>query len=889
MARIVAQEIIKKAFLQGKNLEECRQELIREAERKGLPRPDDQMVMELFGEVEEYNRYIISERKKTTARPEFETTHIWREFNNPDLETEMPHWFRYEKSLKENDWPNEDIQSVQESSTDIMDAILEAEKKKWNHSKGNPVKGLILGHVQSGKTASMAGVMALAADSGYDMVIVLSGIHNALNYQTARRFEKDLWTYTRHGQNFRPRPQAQDYVQSLRYRRSSWCNITVETDLIRYGQHPFVDLAKPLFGVFKKNVTVLKKLSEWIQSNGQFFGEDFKLLIIDDECDQASPNTADYQEGEESATNSELRNLIYNEYFPKVTYIGYTATPFATILNQPPGERSLYPEDFIHTLRKPVRHFGTREVFGEVSESEIPMAVIMNPESEDDEEEYWQTELRRAVAYFICASASRNHVRNQNKYTTMLVHTSSRILEHRHWSRVIAYIINTYKDNQALLKEDCRKVWEEQRNRLLPQKLSEIFGLDDNEFTVTEQFGEIADKLSLVLTGTDGFGPLKVCVDNSQPGDFERLSYPDLSEEDIKPYPIIVVGGNTLSRGLTLEGLTVSFFLREVSQMDSLLQMGRWFGYRRGYEDLVRVWTTGTTLEYFHHIGSVEIDLREQIETLYTNSGVSPDEVALSVKTHPSMRVVRSNAMQAATDGAVYFGSAPQTYYFRHKDSDWLINNWNAANELLGRLYFDKPKYAKATVQDILDFLYKVRVHEHHASAMGPKYLSEFIEKANENGHLANWNVAVAARLSGKNNDPGHLESYQLLLRTRLELESQIYPDDANIKSLRAPGDLFIDLEPDKSLPEEEKLSATNSPAARADLMKKRELKPEDRPGLILLYPIKKNAEPHENIKKGRADLDAVHDVLGWSIVFPQAASDNMRDLYDRVAINFKQ
>ena len=887
MLRIHAQEIIKKAFMQGKNLEECRQELIQQADRKGLQRPDDQMVIGLFREVEEYNKYIISERKKTTARPEFETTRIWREFESLDLETEMPHWFRYEKSLRENDWPNDDIHSVQESSTDIMDAILDAEKKKWNQNTGEPVKGLVLGHVQSGKTASMAGVMAIAADIGYDMVIVLSGVHNSLNEQTTQRFENDLWTYTKHGKNFRPRNRAQDYVQSLKNRRSSWYNITIESDLLRDGQHNFVDLAKPLFGVFKKNVAVLNRLSNWIQDNGRFFGENFRLLIIDDECDQASPNTKDYIKGEESATNNALSNLIYNDFFPKVTYIGYTATPFATILNQPPGERSLYPEDFIHTLRKPDRHFGTREVFGYDIEGDMPMAVIMKPEGMEDNDAFWQAELKRAVAYFICVCASRNHVRNQHSYTTMLVHTSSRIIEHRDWSRVIKDIIKEYKNNQILLKEDCCKVWEEQRGRLVPWQLSEIFGLDENEFIDTEQFDEIADKLYCVLEGSNSFDPLKVCVDNSEPGDFERLSYPDLSEQINKPYPVIVIGGNTLSRGLTLEGLTVSFFLRDVSQMDSLLQMGRWFGYRRGYEDLVRVWTTETTLEYFQHIGTVEIDLREQIETLYANSGVSPDEVALSVKTHPGMRIVRRAAMQAATDRAVYFGSAPQTFYFRHKDLDWLLNNWEAANILLAKLHFEKPEYAKASVQDVLEFLNKIMVHEHHAGSMGPQYLSDFIVKANENGHLTNWNVAVASNLKG-NSIAGRLESYKFVLRTKLDQQSQLYPGDANIKSLRAPGDLFIDLEPDESLPEEVQISKTNSPAARAALLNKREVNHEDRPGLILLYPIKRKAEPLDYIKRGRADLDAVHDVLGWSIVFPHAASENMRDLYDRVAINLQ-
>jgi hypothetical protein len=888
MLSVIASEIIKKAISEGKNLEECRQELIYQAQRRGMQYPDDEMVIRLFHEVEEYNRYIVSERKKNTARPVFDRTRIWREFDSIDLETELPHWYRYQKSLKENGWSSEDIQSVQESSTDILDAIFEAEERKWIQGQGKPVKGLVLGYVQSGKTASMAGVMALAADRGYDMVIVLSGIHNALNTQTTRRFENDLWTYEKHGNNFGENARAQEYVQQLKTFRTSWYNITPRRDHIRAGDHPFVNLAKPIFGVFKKNVAVLNRLSTWITDNGRFFGNDFKLLIIDDECDQASPNTKDYTTGEESRINNALSNLIYNSHFPKVTYIGYTATPFAAILNEPPGHRSLYPEDFIHTLRKPQRHFGTEEVFGHDNSHDTPMAVIMKNSDDMDEELFMRTQLRKAIAYFICACASRNLLRSQKKYSTMLVHTSGRVLDHGSLASEIESVLDDYRRFPEKMKLECKEIWEEQRNRLGPDILSEIFGLPADEFNVTEPFDEISEKLPLVLSGSDNFLQLKVCVDNSNPGSYHRLDYPDLNINGNKPYPIIVIGGNTLSRGLTLEGLTVSFFMRMVDQMDTLLQMGRWFGYRRGYEDLVRVWTTDTTLGYFQHLSDVERDLRDQIESLYTNSGVSPDQVALTVKTHPSMRVVRKVAMQAATFKAVYFGTAPQTYYFKHKNYQWLQKNWNVANDLLSRLEFNELDYAATGPDEIIKFLSGINVHELHSEVMGPDFLINFIQKTNNNGHLRNWHVAVASRLRDDAINPNTLESYKYIVRTKLKTSAPGYPEDANIKTLRAPGDLFIDLKPDKNDPEEALISNTNSPVARMELLDHRQISAENRPGLLLLYPIKKHVEPDEITRTEREDLDAVHDVLGWSIVFPHATAPDMKDLYERVGIDLK-
>lgn len=888
MIEYIVYEILKEGFSMGFDLEQCRQKLIKDLRRRGFQPLADSKIIEIFNSVAQYSHHVVLQRRKTTARPYFTRTRVWRDFDAEDLQVKMPHWNRYKKSLEENGWSDEDIHSVQQSSTDIYDAISDAETRKWASDHAQPIKGLVLGYVQSGKTASMAGVMAIAADYDYDMVIVLSGIHNKLNDQTTRRFENDLWTYVKHGHNYIPKRDAYNHVMHLKNHRQSWYNITSETDNLRAGQMQFLDIAKPIFGVFKKNATILNNLNNWIENNGHFFGNNFKLLIIDDECDQASPNVRDYKTGEESTINKRLTDIIYNNHFPYVTYIGYTATPFASILNEPPGERSLYPEDFIHTLAKPVRHFGVKEVFGQSQDSDIPMAVIMKQLKESDDDEELVKELKSAIAYFICVCASRYFIRGHSKHTTMLVHTSSRVNEHQEWKNIISTIVNNFKDNNDDMIDECRIIWEKQRLRLSPDVLSRIFNMNESEFVATEPFSSIQPELVRVLNGTDKIDALKISMDNSSANTNERLFYPDLSVESNKPCPIIAVGGNTLSRGLTLEGLTVSFFLRDVVQMDSLLQMGRWFGYRRGYEDLVRVWTTKTTLDYFQHIGLVEMDLREQILGLYKDSGVSPDEVALTVKTHPQMRVVRASAMQAASDRAVYFGTAPQTYYFKHKDQAWLKNNWDAANSLLKDLDFSDHMFATATPRDLFDFFDRVNVHELHTESMGPEYLKEFLKNANDNGHLLHWNVAVASKPKIQDVNLNQLEGYKYIVRSKIEYAPPEFPGDANIKTLRAPGDLFLDLNISSMDSEEKRLSATNSPAARSRLFDYRKIDHEDRPGLLLLYPIKKHAEKHEIRGTGRLDLDAVSDILGWSIVLPTAGSVNMSELYERVGIQIK-
>lgn len=887
MITVLTSEILKHAFSAGYNLEESRQYLLNELSNRGLPHPNDQLIIDTFNELIEYNDHIINDRCSNTARPHFDKIWIWRDFDSLDLETEMPHWYRYQKSLIDAGWSLSEVQSVQRSSTDIFDAIKDAESRKWTKNKSKPVKGLVMGYVQSGKTASMAGVMAIAADYGYDMVIVLSGIHNKLNEQTTRRFENDLWTYAKYAQNHRPRSEATNFVNYLKAHKKSWYHLTSLTDKLVEGQDQFFNLSKPIFGVFKKNIKVLEYLNTWKKNNSSYFDNNLKLLIIDDECDQASPNVKDYSSNEESAINGELTKIIHSKHFPYVSYIGYTATPFASILNQPPGHKSLYPEDFIHCLPKPTRYFGVEQVFGNNDDGSDSMAVVIKDieGSKQEKMESLKSELRKAVSYFICACAARYHVRNHLKHTTMLVHTSSRVKDHEEWKTIIEDIINNFKEYPQKLIATSREVWNEQMGRMDPTVLSSIFGIDEIEFQKTERFSSIKDHLLAVLEGSKFADPLAIAVDNSKAEENDKLQYPNLDDDINKPRPVIAVGGNTLSRGLTLEGLTVSFFLREVNQMDSLLQMGRWFGYRRGYEDLVRIWTTQTTLDNFRHIGNVELDIRDQVNSLYTSYGITPDEVAITVKTHPGLRIVRRSAMQAATNKAVYFGIAPQTYYFKHRDKKWLRDNWNAANDLLKNLNFTTNLYANIGSYELFNFFDCIKVHELHEKMMGPHYLKKFIMNANDNGHLLSWNVAVASTLKDEDLKPNFLESYKYIVRSKIKGSPPGYKQDANIKTLRSPGDLFIDMDISVNNHNEKNIAEINSPAAREKLFEHRNIRPEERPGLLLLYPIKKHAEPHEIRGKHRVNLDAVHDVLGWSIVLPDVDKKNRVELYERVGI----
>jgi len=872
--------------------------LYDEVAQRGVLMPEEAVLARIFANVHELHLRNRETEKSKIMHFAVGGTPDLPSFPLPEGDkSRYPHWFEYKANLIKKGFSQVEINSIEYNAGVIVESII-------NVKNGNPntvVKGLVLGHVQSGKTASMAAVMAMAADRGFDLVFVLSGIHNALNMQTSLRFEQDLGTYNKYAERNGIPGNLHDILRVKRHAhqyRLSWDNLTPPLD--RNGNvvegmddmsdaASMVDVNLPAFGVVKKNQAVLRHLLDWISYNNPYL-MGLRMLIIDDECDQASPNAADVTlPDEKTAINRLVHELIGNGYITDVTYIGYTATPFANILNEPPGPTSLYPEHFIHALPKPSRHFGSEEVFGakEIGSDTLAPMTILIPDlpagrgAREVPEDHVEM-LRSALAYFVCSCAARFYNRGlTDKHATMLVHTSSRVDDHELWANKIVDIIEDFRVNPIAFESLACEIWNQERNRLSPERLEQIFELPRSNFFETETFDSIKDYLSEVLNGGSRCNPAVVRIDNSRPGTYQRLFYKGIDEES-KPDPIIVVGGNTLSRGLTLEGLTVSYFARTVSQADSLMQMGRWFGYRPRYEDLVRVWTTATTLANFEYVCELEADLREQIRNLYEESDLSPSDVALTVMTSPQMRVVRRNAMQSARNKAAYFGNAPQTYYFHHRNENWLKYNWSAANNLLFGLNRNSNRSFAAPLTKVFEFLKSIQVHPYHQDSMNPEELLEFVKNANGEGYLAKWNIAVAsADWEGEGN---RLEDYKMIVRTKVKTLNPRYPQDANIKALRAPKDLFLDFDLFREV--EKKIESVNSPAARMRLMNERNISLQDRPGLILLYPIMQSAPKHKiDDPDMREDLDAVAPVLGWSIVFPSVSGRGMENMFNRIGI----
>jgi hypothetical protein len=371
-------------------------------------------------------------------------------------------------------------------------------------------------------------------------------------------------------------------------------------------------------------------------------------------------------------------------------------------------------------------------------------------------------------------------------------------------------------------------------------------------------FDEVLGTLRDVVRDT------RVVIDNYRSTD--RLNY------ESGPVTAIAVGGNTLSRGLTLEGLISSLFVRAVSAYDTLLQMGRWFGYRNHYGDLPRIWMTDELAEWFKHLATVEADMRQDINR-YMTSNETPLTFAVRLRSHPKMSITSKAKMTSAVLAhAAYGGQLVESRFFEVSAAgrDWLAANANAARGLIEAAAKDGVRndppdgrqqtalFTDVPYDDVIDFL---RNYEFHAdSSDGDRdRLIGYITKRVQSGALGRWSVAVVG--NGRDGtapcDLGGGVSVRMVKRARLGHKDDELTDVADIKTLSSRRDEAIDLTIDGPMP-----------AKRDDVLKLRQKQRPDQ-GLLLIYPIEPESDTGDKV--GRRPLAAPTDdvVIGVTILFP--------------------
>lgn len=713
------------------------------------------------------------------------------------------------------------VNNIDSESDAIVAACAEPYQRKDKR------KGLVIGNVQSGKTANYASVIAKAVDAGYRFIIVLAGLHNNLRGQTQRRLDRDL------GVEDGP---------------LSWHRLTSSDGDFGPGEarnaEVIAQAGQPVLAVVKKNSARLRNLHNFLcQISLDTRESRFPVLIIDDESDQATPDSSKESAQETTAINSLVRQ-IWDEV-SNGTYIGYTATPFANVFMSSEDRLGdghgvdLYPDDFIYVMKTPGTYFGAERLFGITSNDprhwEADPPNVIRKISQGDKElllppgnnreaipPQMAKSLEDAIKWFVVASAIRFTRGQRNMHSSMLVHTTHRTDPHFLTQKLIDDFLEPLQ-NSAL--DDDVEAFHEVFTREV-NKAKDLYEGDAPAPTWKAVSAEIPTVLHR----------LRTVVDNSQSLPKDRLDYTK------GPQTVIVIGGGTLSRGLTLEGLFVSYFTRSSNLYDTLLQMGRWFGYRHGYEDLQRIWLTEGLDEDYRHLALVELDMREEIRRMISN-GDKPKDITVRIRQAPGrLQITNPNKMKGVQIVETDFeGYRIQPTLFDLEDPSVLDKNLDLTKQLLneisphaalegssqGRLFKD------VDFAPIADFVSRFKT-----DGLNDELRLSGIQWVKEKLPDTKWNVVLVSGSGSTNTLEETGFPVKTVTRTPIKGVDPRFPHRINIRTLMTGSDYLIDLTMQGFKPESGKRISIEE---AKDLRKRPEW--TNGQGLLLLYPISRNSE----------------------------------------------
>lgn len=783
-----------------------------------------------------------------------------------------------------------------------------------------PVKGLVVGYVQSGKTANYTALTAKALDAGYKIVIVLAGLHNSLRRQTQLRLEDELGLVDSSPERPTAKlemdeaPETITSVTNSNLLGGDFQNIAMSSNVLGNGRFLFV---------VKKNAGVLRNLLAWLPSSVEQ-----ATLIIDDEADQATPNTRgnripdDVLENDNDAPadndkspteiNKQIRILIGR--FRNRSYVGYTATPFANVfmdqnaLDREAGE-DLFPEDFIISLPKPDKYMGPEEFFGLNSEAnsdegplslrvivDVPPAEVQSISRFEKMTDRFQVEadiaralpfsLQNAIEDFVLATAIRRRKNQQIHPSSMLVHTT-RLQEQQ---RVIRDAINQF---WLLLRREYKYDTSEADARwttALDRFLGRVFDAE-NKF----ELQELREEMDSLLKGVDSVNILLLNHGSEDELDYEAR--PDLTA--------IVVGGNKLSRGLTLEGLIVSYFLRQSNQpkADTLTQMGRFFGFKGDYAELTRIFTTQDIVDSFREVSEIEAALRRELE-FYSSTGKTPREFAPRVLKRSILMPTAKNKMKAArVVGISYSGDLVQTTSFPPYSAKSIKNpirskieqNESTVTQIVNELGKDNSIEVKNSLlwRDINFNLVQQLLSDYEQSTKTSRLetalILKYIQDARSSGELSSWNLALISRKYDQSLGSHFFSDDLRVSRIERALDKD---SKSNIGVLVNPlnigtssGDEIIDFTPDQLEQAKNQWLSGKYETAVSAVRSQRDVSN----GLVLVYPISPDSKGRT---KGKNELMTLAEGLGFasgapagtifglSIIFPFSGIQDSKEYW---------
>lgn len=797
-------------------------------------------------------------------------------------------WKRYRHYLdKKKRFPREVLDQLDRLTDDTLDRLRDPQTPgEWDR------RGLVVGDVQSGKTSNYTGLICKAVDAGFPLVIVLAGIHNSLRSQTQLRLDEGFL-----GFDTRLNLLAEQENQRIGAGKMPSAPFLVAHSLTSssdggdfkqataQGTRIVPGGRDPVILVVKKRVSILKNLLAWVLSvrgiddpsvPGGKTIRDVPLLVIDDEADNASANTNEYrdddgnidEDADPTKTNGFIRSLL--AAFEKSAYVGYTATPFANVFMHHQAYSSghgqdLFPRSFIINIPAPSNYLGPKKVFGlnrPGTDTEAPGLPITRRVRDADsffpprhKKELIVSglpdSLREALLAFVLACAARRARGETETDNSMLVHVTRFTLVQ---DQVACLIEDELSDIRRQLEFEgtggnaelaLEKLWHRDFASTSP-KMREL--LPDHDLPEV-MWKQVRDQLY------DATKRMTVRRINGSAKD--ALDYTD------HPHglSVIAVGGDKLSRGLTLEGLSVSYFVRTSRMYDTLMQMGRWFGYRPRYADLCRLYTTPDLVEWYRHIATATAELREEFDLMFAN-GENPLQFGNRVRTHPDgMLITAANKMRSGTAvRAGFSGTISETVSF---DIASAHHNLSVFADFIERLpkIDGSGRYVWSDVEggQVAELMGALETSRDSWKA-NARAISDYIANRVGAGRLRKWTVALIA--NGRSKVSAKIGSYDVILterenhmpgdRSKVTIGRLVSPRDESIdfnqaQIDRALADTVTAWER-KSPPKRDRPKTPSGPFVR------RQRDPDE--GLLLIYPID-------------AKLDGDIPIMGFAVSFP--------------------
>lgn len=705
-------------------------------------------------------------------------------------------WNRYKLYMSEND-PSFPVNDLDDFTDKILDKCINPkDSNSWDR------RGMVVGHVQSGKTSNYVGLINKATDAGYKVIIVIAGTISSLRRQTQERIDSGY--IGRNSSAFINNKGENKIIGVGKYKvntdiyslTSSYYKNNDEGDFSQsIANRLNIPIGKnPVVFVIKKHKSILENLIDWFAKdvNAKIVDGSPKLfnvpvLIIDDEADAASVNAS--KSIEDIKTINRLIRTLLN-LFNQNTFIGYTATPYANLfISQEHNDElktiiknkeykigeDLFPRDFIINIKAPTNYFGAAKVFGfenadgeekepldifrEIDDFDPPFFRTINKLNKGDLPEYLPNSLEKAIKSFILTCAIRRLRGHGNKHNSMLVHVALLVK----WIDRVAYLVNAKtkeftnainSDDNSLLQE-LKVLYE---TDFIPTTENILENLDYKDIRIKHHSWEdVKKELKKVASKID---VRSVHGTRST----TNLEYHNIEEIDYARYEnglsVIAVGGSRLSRGITLEGLSVSYYLRTTKMYDSLMQMGRWFGYRPGYVDLCRLYTTEQIFEWFNHITMATEEMRNDFDEM-TASHQRPKDFRLKVRNHHGLMTITSLAKLnfSKSIDISFSGTNPQTYQLL-KTKKAIENNYKALNSLISTIGLPGLEnrqetrgkirylfYPNQETNSICDFIDAFKIEQ---PSIKNATLSEYIKTQSRNLNISQWSICIISNTDDK-------------------------------------------------------------------------------------------------------------------------------------------